>query len=197
MSKVDRTATMWRMAALRIIALTVLLACVYGIVHDQITARICVEYFTVGHQRIIASESPTALGLVWGVVATWWMGVLIGVPLAAAARLGGPPYLTARQLVRPALVLLVVMGCSALVAGLVGHRLAAAGRLRLDGAESVGLDGAKEVAFLTDLWAHNASYAVGFFGGIALISYAAIRRMKLRRVTARPPTDRSSGMAGR
>lgn len=45
------------------VALSVLAAVVYGILHDQITARICVEYFTIGHARLIDSDSPTVLGL--------------------------------------------------------------------------------------------------------------------------------------
>lgn len=62
------------------VALSVLAAVVYGILHDQITARICVEYFTIGHARLIDSDSPTVLGLFWGVVATWWVGLPLSVP---------------------------------------------------------------------------------------------------------------------
>ncbi|MFO0941023.1 MAG: hypothetical protein U0930_09660 [Pirellulales bacterium] len=36
--------------------------------HDQITARICIEYFTIGHPRIIPTDDPTILGIVWGIV---------------------------------------------------------------------------------------------------------------------------------
>jgi len=31
-------------------------AVAFGLVHDQITAHICVEYFTIAHERIVASE---------------------------------------------------------------------------------------------------------------------------------------------
>jgi hypothetical protein len=58
------------MQSIAIIFLSVAAAIVYGIVHDQITARICIEYFTIGHPRLIDSDSPTVLGLFWGVVAT-------------------------------------------------------------------------------------------------------------------------------
>jgi hypothetical protein len=34
-------------------------AMIYGIVHDQITARICVEYFTIGHPPVFDTDSPT------------------------------------------------------------------------------------------------------------------------------------------
>jgi hypothetical protein len=32
---------------------------VYGIVHDQVTARVCVEYFTVGHPPVFQTNSDT------------------------------------------------------------------------------------------------------------------------------------------
>jgi hypothetical protein len=63
------------MSSLRIILLCILAAVVYGILHDQVTARVCVEYFTVGHPPIFHTESPTLLAIVWGFVATWWVGL--------------------------------------------------------------------------------------------------------------------------
>src|SRR3954471_15229661 len=77
-----------------IILLCIVAAVMYGIVHDQITARVCVEYFTIGHPPIFNTDSPTLLGLGWGVVATWWGGVVLGIGLAIAARAGTsrPPW---------------------------------------------------------------------------------------------------------
>src|SRR5215475_11603305 len=96
-----------------IILLCILSAIVYGIFHDQITARICVEYFTIGHPPIFNTESPTLLGIGWGIVATWWVGLMLGFPLACAARLGCSRALTARELVKPIAMLLAVMGIAA------------------------------------------------------------------------------------
>jgi len=70
------------MKFLGVVLLAVGASVLYGILHDQITVRVCLEYFTIGHPRIIESESPTLLAFAWGVVATWWMGVLLGLPLA-------------------------------------------------------------------------------------------------------------------
>ncbi|WP_395090968.1 hypothetical protein [Armatimonas sp.] len=65
--------------ALKIIVLTVGLSCAYGIAHDQITARVCIEYFTIGHfSPTNISWTPTVLGLYWGIVATWWVGLFGG-----------------------------------------------------------------------------------------------------------------------
>lgn len=54
-----------------IVVLGILGAVLYGIVHDNVTARICLEYFTIGHRRAFASDSPTLHAMYWGVVATW------------------------------------------------------------------------------------------------------------------------------
>jgi hypothetical protein len=65
-----------------IILLCIVAAVIYGVVHDQITARICVEYFTIGHPPVFGTDDPTLLGLGWGVIATWWVGLILGFPLA-------------------------------------------------------------------------------------------------------------------
>ncbi|MEX0794660.1 MAG: hypothetical protein WD045_16100 [Pirellulaceae bacterium] len=76
------------MQFLLIIALSIASAVIYGILHDQITARVCVEYFTIGHPPVFNTEAPTLLGLGWGIIATWWVGLILGVGLAMVARIG-------------------------------------------------------------------------------------------------------------
>src|SRR5947199_10373702 len=93
-----------------IILLCIAGAVVYGIIHDQITARICVEYFTIGHPAIFGTDDPTLLGLGWGVIATWWVGLILGVPLALCSRVGAWPQFTAGRLGRPLAVLLMIVG---------------------------------------------------------------------------------------
>src|SRR5215472_606893 len=105
------------MQSLAIIFLAVAAAVGYGIIHDQITARICVEYFTIGHPRLINSDSPTVLAIFWGVVATWWVGLPLGLGLTVAARAGRRPKLKAQDLVIPVLRLL---GCMLGVATVFG-----------------------------------------------------------------------------
>jgi hypothetical protein len=51
-----------------------------------VTARVCVEYFTVGHAPIFHTESPTLLAFWFGTMATWWVGLILGVLAALAAR---------------------------------------------------------------------------------------------------------------
>src|SRR5436853_3165584 len=96
------------MESFKIVLLCMITACFYGVLQDQVTARVCIEYFTIGHPPIFATTIPTLLALGWGVLATWWVGVLLGVPLTLAARTGCRPKLVARDFGRP---LLLLMGC--------------------------------------------------------------------------------------
>lgn len=98
------------MDALKIIGLSIVAAILYGVVHDQVTAHVCVEYFTIGHPPVFATESPTLLGIDWGIIATWWVGALLGGPLALAAIRGPRPRRSAGSLVRPIGLRLVFMG---------------------------------------------------------------------------------------
>lgn len=157
------------MQALAIVALCIGSAIAYGILHDQVTARVCVEYFTVGHVRILDTESPTILGLVWGVIATWWVGLMLGVPLAIAARAGDRPKRDVRSLVRPIGWLLLVMALSALAAGMVGYLLAENGLLSLAEPFASRVPRDRHSRFLGDGAAHLASYGVGFLNGVVVI----------------------------
>lgn len=165
-------------ASARIVGTAVGLAVAYGIVHDQITARICVEYFTIGHPRLVESEDPTVLGVVWGVVATWWAGAILGVVLAVAARAGRRPRVEPRALLRPMLILLVVMALAAVAAGFVGGALARDGWIRLVGPLARAVPAERHVAFLTAGWAHGASYVVGSLGGLVLCAMVWRRRRR-------------------
>jgi hypothetical protein len=152
-----------------IILLCIAFAVTYGIVHDQITARVCVEYFTIGHPPVFGTEDPTLLGLGWGIIATWWVGALLGIPLAIVARAGSRPKQSAVTLVRPLAYLMGAAAVTALVAGIVGYFLARAGAVILIGPIAGELPSERHVPFLADLWAHSASYLVALVGGIVVM----------------------------
>ncbi len=166
------------MESLKIIALCVVAAVVYGILHDQVTARVCVEYFTIGHPPIFKTESPTLLAIGWGVIATWWVGVMLGVPAALACRVGSWPKFTAGQLCRPIAMMLVVMAVGALAAGIAGYYAARAGKIWLTQPLADQIAPEKHAAFLADLWAHITSYGLGFIGGWVIISYVVFARWR-------------------
>lgn len=170
-----------------IILLSVAACVTYGILHDQVTARICVEYFTIGHAPVFGTENPTLLALGWGVIATWWVGVLVGVPLAIVSRAGNLPKLTARDLVRPIGVLMASTALLATLSGIRGYFLALNGQIRLFGRIAERVPPEKHVAFLTDLWMHNASYAGGFIGGVILMGWVWRQRLLAARKSTPAP----------
>jgi hypothetical protein len=167
------------MEFLKVWLLCIFAAVLYGILHDQITARVCVEYFTIGHPPVFNTTSPTLLALGWGVIATWWMGAFLGLILALAARLGSPPRLNASDLIKPVLGLLLVMAISALGAGVIGYFLARSGKVSLHDLDQV-LGKPTAVRFIGDFYAHSASYAVGFFGGLFLCAWTLRKRWARR-----------------
>ena len=157
------------MQALKIALFCIFAAICYGIVHDEITARICVEYFTVGHPDLFGTDSPTWLGIGWGIVATWWVGLILGGILAFAARFGDRPKCVLADLRRSIFVLLLVMVGCATLCGVCGVFLAP-----LVTCQPVG---ATQTDFAIDSLIHIGSYVSGFVGGIAL----AVRTWRNRR----------------
>ena len=152
------------MESLKIIGLSVLAGAIYGIVHDQITARVCLEYFTVFHPDVFHTQSPTLLALGWGVLATWWVSVMLGILLAIASRAGSRPKLVSRELIPLLARLLAVMAMCALSAGIAGYFLKGLGMEYYNTSMPKAMMG----RFYADLWAHNMSYLSGFVGGLVL-----------------------------
>ena len=87
-----------RLETIKIVAFATAAAIVYGILHDQVTAHVCVEYFTIAHPPVFPTESPFLLAIGWGVIATWWVGMPLGILLAATARIGRRPKLGLSEL---------------------------------------------------------------------------------------------------
>lgn len=143
-------------------------AIVYGICMDNVTARICVEYFSIAHPHVIESVSPTALAFTWGVLATWWAGAAIGVVLAVAARAGNRRKLGARELIKPVLMLMAGMAVTTASAGLVGYLLAKHGAIELGLPMAEWIAPERRVLFLAVASAHLAAYVSGFAGGAVL-----------------------------
>ena len=140
----------------------------FGVVHDQVTAHVCVEYFSIAHPTILPLTSPTLLALEWGVLATWWVGAALGLGLAACARLGPRLPFLARDLRRPIAGLLLCMAGASLVAGMAGFGLAELHQISLSGRLASAIPASKHARFLADWWAHSAAYLVGGIGGIFL-----------------------------
>ena len=169
------------MEAIKIIGLTVLAAIIYGILHDQITARVCLEYFTVFPPDIFHTQSPTLLALGWGVVATWWAGLIVGVPLALAARAGRWPKRSARSTIGPIVGMLGTMALFATLTGITGYLMARDGTVKIDPHLATLIPPRHQAAFVGDWFAHMTSYVVGFLCGIVLWISTFRSRLKAAR----------------
>ena len=177
-------------AMVAIVLLCIGAAIIYGICHDQITARVCIEYFSVFHSTKVLppgmnSDSPTQQGFFWGVFATWWMGLFIGIPLSIVARIGTARPLPVRALLRPIGVLLGTMAICAFLAGLVGYVLSADSQQMMTHFPRIArrIPQSHQRGFLADYFAHNASYLIGAAGGFVLMLYSATQRWKQSTVT--------------
>ncbi len=155
--------------ALAIVVIFTVAATVYGILHDQVTVRICLEYFTVFHPPIFGNQSPTMLAVLWGITATWWIGAFLGCLMAFAACAGQAPMKQARSLILPVLKLLMLMAICAILAGSVGYVLVDSKTTTLSDQYAHLLPPEMYARFAADAWAHNASYLAGLFGGCVII----------------------------
>jgi hypothetical protein len=162
----------------KIVLLCVFAAVAYGILHDQVTAHLCVEYFTIAHPPVFPTQSPFLLAIGWGIIATWWVGLPLGLALGAAARVGSGGKLTYIDLLPFILRLLATIALCALIAGVLGAVLMANGQIQVPGGWSAVIPRGKWVTFSADAWAHLASYGAGIIGGLALIGYVAWRRAR-------------------
>ena len=163
----------------KIVVVSIISAVCYGILHDQVTARICIEYFTVFHPPVFQTDNPTLLGLGWGVIATWWVGAFLGIVLGIAARAGSRPRLSACELLPSIMKLLAIMAAFALASGITGYLLTRTGAVTAPNWVSGGFTGCSVNRFMADWWAHNASYGVGAIGGIVLCVLTVRRRTRL------------------
>jgi hypothetical protein len=166
----------------KIVLFSLLAAIAYGILHDQVTAHLCVEYFTIAHPPLFPTEAPFWLAIGWGIVATWWVGLPLGLLLAVSARIGAWPKLGVAKIRPLVLMLMLGMAACAAIAGAAGWVLAEQGHVELSRAWMIPDD--RQVAFMADAWAHAASYLTGILGGLIVIGLVAAWRFKLARTAA-------------
>lgn len=164
------------MESLKIVILSTVAAIAYGVLHDQVTAHICVEYFSVAHPPVFATKSPFLLALGWGIIATWWVGLPLGIGLAIAARAGQRRKLRAAEIRASIIGLMLACALGAVISGILGAVLVANGVAPVPGGWADRLPPSKYVPFAADAWAHVAGYGIGLLGGIVVIAHTALRR---------------------
>jgi hypothetical protein len=167
------------MTFVKIVLSTLFAAISYGIIHDMITAHFCVEYFTIGHPKIIESESPVLLALLWGMIATWWVALPMGILIAGFSQFGKNPYLEFQDIMSLILKLLLIMFGIALIAGIVGYVLTDLEMIYLTPSFAELMDSSKHSKFLAAGWAHTSSYLSGIIGTIFVCIIISKKRKKL------------------
>jgi hypothetical protein len=166
-----------------IVLMSVAAAVLYGVLHDQVTIRVCLEYFTVFHPKILDDPSPTLLAATWGVLATWWVGLPLGFLLAMAARFGSGTQRTAAELWPSLARLLLLMGSPAAIACVAGFLAHRAGWAEMPVGWASRIPPDRHDNFLAAWWAHHTSYGFAAIGGLWLVGRTAAKR---RRAPAKP-----------
>ena len=170
-----------------IVIIAALTGGIYGAIHDQLTYTISPEYYTKFKfiQFELVDEGPEAHlsnPRLWvaavGVMATWWMGILIGFVLG----LVGLTHTNWKTMLRVTLRAFVITMSIAFVIGIIGLIY---GRLFLanDPIESFSNwfipDNIIDFkSFVTVGSMHNFSYAGGIIGLVAGIVYSLGQRSK-------------------
>ena len=167
------------MEAIRIISFATVATILYGVLHDLVTAHLCVEYFTIAHPPVFPTRSPILLALGWGIIASWWVGLLLGTGLALAARLGTRPGICLAELRRPIIGVTLVSAAAAFVAGLLGAAAAASNVLPVPAGWAQRYPHDIHVTFTAAAWAHEASYLFGALGGLFVIVRTVVRRRRI------------------
>jgi hypothetical protein len=176
----------------KVVLLSLSAAVAYGIIHDQITARLCIEYFSLAHPPIFPVSSPTLLALCWGVTATFGVGLVLGILLAQASQSPGLPPMPVSTLITPILVLLTTTSVAAAVAGSIGFVLSQRSVISLSEllpyAWVDSLSRPQQDRFLAVWFAHAASYLFGVLGAGLLVLRIWNRRQRPRLLAIFPRT---------
>ncbi len=190
-ARAPRRAGWSALKSLAIVLAATLAAIGYGILHDQIVVRICVEACGSGRPPSIDPSDPELVALVRGVLATWWVGAVAGFVLAFAARAGSRPKLGALELALPMLSTLLASAVSGVAGGLLGAWLAARGAIEVAEELARLVPQNEHVDYLTDLWARGGSLVGGALASLAVCVRTWRRRGRKRTRAARRTPRRS------
>lgn len=153
----------------------------YGMLQDQVSARLCPEYFTVFHNPIPGLTEPTLIGIAWGFLGAWWGGALFGYFAGLTATIGKKPPLRVKDLVLPMSLTVLAVGGAVAVTGWVVASYADQLNVEVDPyiAESVPAD--RRRALMVVACYHQAAYLLSVAGSIACCVW--VGRERVRRVT--------------
>jgi len=167
-----------------IVLLAMLLAGIYGAVHDQISYTVAPEYFTKFKFRqfgLVNSPLPERMrASVIGFLASWWMGIPIGL-LVGAAGFIHPGH---RRMLRISFMSLLVTMAFTLLFGLCGLLYGYFQTRQVNIAEYRGWFIPDDVTdlprFLCAGYMHNASYLGGVLAIPVVWTFHVIVRIKTK-----------------
>lgn len=187
------------MAKLILLPLLLIAACLvagaYGALHNQISYTVSPDYFHVFKfdQFRIPEDLRGRVGAsIVGWHASWWMGILIGVPVLLVGLImpGARTYLT------HCLIAIAVVAATALIVGLAALAWASVATSATSLPRFWYPPGvADKVAFARAGTMHNFSYLGGFIGIMTGSLYLIVQRIRLHRRNRRPG-DRPTGREG-
>ncbi len=154
-----------------------------NILRRAFTEEMSSSAFQMVGLKMLTTDSPTKLGLIWGIIiATWWMGAGLSISIMASARIGSYPKLRMKDLIKPTALALCAMGLYGLKEGFKGYRLAKSGSLRLDQEawRAWGTPDESMIGFITDSFAHVAAYKSGVYAAVGLTVWTLYKRYKKR-----------------
>jgi hypothetical protein len=165
-----------RLPFLRIVGCCMAVMIGYGIVQDQVTARLCPEYFTLGHPPIEGLTDPTLLGISWGFLGSWWGGLVLGLALAVCMRSGAAPPLPLNQFVWPLCLMLGGMAAVTTLGGIGTYYNAKLLGVSLGEPWASQIPPERHRGMLVVANAHFGTYGSGVVGGIAVCAWAVWKR---------------------
>ncbi len=151
---------------------------VFGVLMDQVSARLCPEYFTVLHSPIPGLTDPTLVGVVWGVLGAAGGGVALGYAAGLAATVGRRPPLSTRELVRPMVVTVGAVAAAVAITGVSVWYNAHGLGVRLDAAVGDAIPAQRHVAALNVGCYHLTAYAASVLGSVVLCVWVGRERAK-------------------
>ena len=158
--------------SLKIILLATVSVITYGIIHDLITTQINFDYFASDRTHhgpvtreyfpwVYKSNNRILYALLWGTMATWWVGLPLGILWSISARLNNSYEKTTwNQLIKPTAIFMGSMLVISLVAGVITY------------ADS-------QDSFNTVAEMHGWSYLTGIVGGLMMTYYIYNKRKPL------------------
>ena len=164
-----------------------LIAGFYGAIHDQISYSFSTEYFT--HLKFIQFSIPWAYdhprwgAAVVGALATWWMGVLVFIPLGLCGFIFPNPKTMFVHLVKSFGVVLIVALLTG-IGGLIFGYFQVTENTIAQYMPWVRPEVTNPIQFVRVGFMHNASYLGGLTGLVAGVVYLLWSRRRLSKSRA-------------